>query len=227
VKFISAPRIPSWCCLPLLGLFLAGALRAGEIWRLDNLQRIGGHAVTIEGAPRVVEIGGAKAIGFDGARDGLFVPSIPFAGAKQFTIEVMFSPAEGGLAEQRFLHVQDTNESRALIEVRLNGKGGWWLDTYQWSGGTPTDRGLTLIDPRRVHPTGKWYWAALRYDGRMMAHFVNGEKEIERAGSFRPFGSGQVSLGVRQNKVFWFKGAIREVRFHSVALAEDKLQRGP
>ena len=213
------------CCLPLAGLVLASPLCAGEIWRLDNLQRIGGHAVMLEGSPRVSEAGGAKAIVFDGVRDGLFIPAIPFAGAKQFTIEVMFSPAEGGLTEQRFVHVQDTNDSRALIELRLNGKGGWWLDTFQWTGAPPPDRGLTLVDPKKVHPTGKWYWAALRYDGKTMAHFVNGEKEIERAGAFRPFGPGQVSLGVRQNKVYWFKGAIREVRFHTVALAEENLQR--
>lgn len=225
MKTPASLRNPTWFCLGLLGLLLTGALRAGEIWRLDNLGVIGGHAVRVEGAPRLSEAGGAKAIVFDGVRDGLFIPAIPFAGAKQFTIEVMFSPAEGGLTEQRFLHVQDTNESRALIELRLNGKGGWWLDTYQWTGAPPPDRGLTLVDPTRVHPTGKWYWAALRYDGRMMAHFVNGEKEIERAGVFRPFVQGQVSLGVRQNKVFWFKGAIREVRFHTEALAEDKLQR--
>lgn len=214
------------CCSLLVALLVvATGLRAEEIWRLDNVKRIGGHAVTVEGAPRVSELGGGKAMVFDGARDGLFVPAIPFAGAKQFTIEVLFSPAEGGLTEQRFVHVQDTNESRALIELRLNGKGAWWLDTFQWTGAPPPDRGLTLVDPTRLHPTGKWYWAALRYDGKIMAHFVNAVKEIERAGSFRPFVQGQVSLGVRQNKVFWYKGAIREVRFHTVALPDDKLQR--
>jgi hypothetical protein len=58
-----------------------------------------------------------------------------------------------------------------------------------------------------------------------MSHFVNGQKELEKAVTFALFVDGQTSLGVRQNRVFWYKGAIREVRFHSVALAEEKLQR--
>ena len=37
--------------------------------------------------------------------------------------------------------------------------------------------------------------------------------------------AGQVSLGVRQNKVYWFKGGIREVRWHATALKAEQLQR--
>ena len=50
-------------------------------------------------------------------------------------------------------------------------------------------------------------------------------KELERAAKFERFGPGQTSLGVRQNRVYWFKGAIREVRFHDEAVAVEKLQR--
>jgi hypothetical protein len=59
-----------------------------------------------------------------------------------------------------------------------------------------------------------------------MTHYVNGERELlaEKV-NFGPLGQGQVSLGVRQNKVFWFKGAIREVRFTPAALPPGKLQR--
>ena len=212
----------------LLSVFLALGLAAdvsaaGEIWQLDNTARIGGHAVTLLGSPRISETAGAKALVFDGVADGVLVPSLPFAGATQFTIEILFQPLEGGPAEQRFLHAQDSNAWRALIETRLDGKGGWWLDTFIWTGAP--DRGVVLVDPARVHPTGRWYWAALRYDGKTMAHFVNGRKEIERAAMFEPFAAGQISLGVRQNKIHWFKGAIREARFHREALADEKLQR--
>ena len=48
---------------------------------------------------------------------------------------------------------------------------------------------------------------------------------MENSGQFTEFGEGQISLGVRQNKVFWFKGGIREVRFHREAIAADQLQR--
>ena len=196
---------------------------AEVVWRLDNLERIGGNAVTIIGGPQVATDAGVKGVVFDGVKDGLLLPSIPFAGAQAYTIEILFQPVADGLKEQRFLHAQDTRDSRALIETRLDGKGAWWLDTFITTD--PSGNGVTLVDPKKLHPLGRWYWAALRYDGKTMSHFVNGQKEVEKAVTFAPFAEGQTSLGVRQNRVFWFKGTIREVRFHRVALSEDKLQR--
>ena len=121
------------------------------------------------------------------------------------------------------MHAQDAAGRRALIELRLDGKGGWWLDTYL--GGAAAGSGTTLIDPKRVHPTGRWYWAALRFDGKKMTDFVNGAPELEGDATWGPMGEGKISLGVRQNKVYWFKGAIREVRFTPVVLPAEKLQR--
>jgi hypothetical protein len=212
--------------LPLFTLLLvvaSGVRSAPEIWRLDNLKQIGGYAVVREGAPRVTERGGVAGIEFDGLKDGLFVAKIPFAGTKAYTIEICFRPSEGGPKEQRFFHAEDVAGSRAMIETRLTGTGGWWLDTFLTN--SRTGGGVTLVDATRLHQTEQWFWAALRYDGKTMAHFVNGKKEIERDAKFEPFGDGQISLGVRQNKVFWFKGAIREVRFHREAVADAQLQR--
>ncbi len=212
--------------LLILTLMVAfeGRIVAGEtIWLLDNQAKIGGHAVTIFGEPALRTEAGAAAIWFDGVQDGLWLRDIPFSGQSQFTIEILFQPAADGPTEQRFFHSEDTQGRRALIETRLDGKGGWWLDTFIV---TPAaGPGVTLVDPRCVHPTGRWYWAALRYDGKTMAHFVNGRKEREERVPFEKFGPGQTSLGVRQNKVHWFKGAIREVRFHSRPVADDDLQR--
>jgi hypothetical protein len=199
------------------------ALQADEVWRVDNLKQIGGHAVTVEGAPRVTEVDGAKALVFDGAKDGLFFDAMPIKGAQAFTIEILFQPAADGPEAQRFVHVQDAAGGRAMIETRVN-KNEWWLDTFLVSAGKT--QGLTLIDPKRTHPTNRWYWAALRYDGKKMTSYVNGEKELEGDITITPLVDGKISLGVRQNKVYWFKGAIREVRFHNEAVAPDKLQRG-
>lgn len=206
-----------------LGFCAAG--QAEEIWRLDRLEQIGGHAVTLVGSPRVEasEVGDATV--FDGARDGVFVSAVPIAGAKVFTIEVLLSPAEGGGKEQRFFHVQDADGRRALLELRVNGAGGWWLDTFLRTNLDPADKGLVLIDPNRVHPTGRWYWVAMRYDGAQLTSYVNGQKELAGEAKLIPLGDGKVSLGVRQNLVSWFKGAIREVRFHRAALPEERLQR--
>jgi len=209
----------------LLALF-ASALGAAEptttVWKLDQASTVGGLTPSLIGTPRVVEEDGAKAMVFDGAHDGILLPAVPLAGWKAFTVEILFRPAEGGLAEQRFVHVQDNaTKWRLMIETRLDAKGGWWLDTYLGGNASP----LTLIEPKLVHPTDRWYWAALRYDGKHMTSFVNGAKELEGDVAFGPMGAGQTSLGVRQNKVFWFKGAIREVRFSPTALADEKLQR--
>jgi hypothetical protein len=204
--------------LVLTGNFSRAADATTIVWKLDDVKKVGGHATEVIGAPRVVD--GAAV--FDGAHDGIFVPADPLDGVKEFTIEILFSPAEGGPEAQRFFHLQDTADWRVMIETRLDGKGGWWLDTFLGAtkGGTP------LIDPKRVHKTDAWYWAAVRYDGKTMSHFVNGEKELEAADvKFGPLGPGKLSLGVRQNKVYWFKGGIREVRFTPAALAPEKLQR--
>lgn len=209
----------------LLATLAGRAAGANEVWRLDNLKRIGAYPVTVVGAPRVVAVPGGRAMAFDGVRDGIFVPAIPIAQAKAFTIEVLFSPATDGPEAQRFMHFQDTVGRRGTMEIRNNGRGQWWLDTFLRTDLAPAGKGVTLIDPERVHPTGRWYWVALRYDGKTMADFVNGRKELEQVHTFEVIGDGTTSLGVRQNLVYWFKGAIREVRFHREALPEDKLQR--
>ncbi len=213
----------SFAVLAFIFLYASCPVVGVEIWRLDSTEKIGGHSVTVIGAPRVVEGEGTKALAFDGVKDGVLLPAIPVAGARRFTIEVLFRPAEGGPAEQRFFHAQDAKGSRAMIETRLDGKGGWWLDTFL-TNATPGS-GVALIDPQRLHPTGRWHWVALRYDGMTMAHFVDGKKELEKATTFAPLAAGQISLGVRQNLVHWFKGVIREVRFHAAAIAEAEMQR--
>ena len=57
------------------------------------------------------------------------------------------------------------------------------------------------------------------FDGREMRHYVNGVQEMAALIQYQPMKPGQISLGVRLNRVFWFKGAIRKVRFTHDALA--------
>ena len=200
----------------------AGEVPAPVIWRLDNPAKVAGHVTRVVGEPKGER---EAAIRFGGVRDGVFVPDNPIAGADAYTIEVRFRPAAGGAEAQRFFHLQDERGYRALLETRLDGKGGWWLDTFIQTSET-RGGGVTLIDPAKVHPVDQWYWVALRYDGQRMAHFVNGQKELEAAGSFVPFRGGSISIGVRQTLVYWFKGEIAEVRFHREAVPVERLQRG-
>lgn len=191
------------------------------LWRVDQTTAIGGHVTKVLGAPQVIETAHGKALSFDGVRDGLIVPANPLAGWSVFTIEVLFQPLAGGLEEQRFLHVEgESGNERALIETRLTPESQWALDTFLLSG---TNR-LPLLDRTRLHPAGVWHWVALRYDSKKLASFVNGQKELEGEVTFPPMKGGRISLGVRQNEVYWFKGAIREVRFHPSALSPERMQ---
>jgi hypothetical protein len=217
--------------LALLGFVVGSKLLSAEpvprdatspvIWRVDHANSVGGQATTVWGAPSPISAPGGGALQFNGATDGLLVPDNPLAGRAAFTLEILFRPDADGSEAQRFLHVQDAAGARALLEIRVDGHGLWWLDTFLRTKGP----GLPLIDPKQTHATGQWYWAALRYDGHTMSDYVNGRKEMEGLVDFAPMGAGQISLGVRQNKVFWFKGAIAEVRFHPTAIAPDELQR--
>lgn len=179
-------------------------------WKVDNVISIGDVETTVLGAPTVIRTHKGKAVQFDGGSDGLLVHALPLAGAREFTLEIVFRPDAEGATEQRFLHLQqDGSENRILIETRLTDDNLWYLDTY-----IQTPKGSrALFNPENTHPVGQWYSAALVYDGRQMKHYVNGVEEMSGDLAFRPLGRGKTSIGVRMNRVFWFKGAISRVRF--------------
>jgi len=203
-------------------LLLAGlALAAGpaEVWRFDSLERIGGHAPKVEGQPRVVN----GVVVFDGVRDALFFDTHPLAGAKTWTWEVVFRPDPGGAAEQRFFHLQqDGAATRMLFEIRVKGSE-WWLDSYAHSG----DHGQALIDPKNRHPLGEWYAVEAVYDGREFRNYVNGELEGRAEIALQPQGAGHTSVGVRINRVNYFKGAVRQARFTPRALSPAEFAKVP
>jgi hypothetical protein len=64
----------------------------------------------------------------------------------------------------------------------------------------------------------------MEYDGKKMTSFVNGKKELEGELNLSAMTDGKISLGVRLNKVDWFKGQIKEIRFHPEALQPQSLQ---
>jgi len=209
VKVTGKPRFVAVVALALFTVpHVSGQTPTPVTWRLDNLQQIGGHAVTVVGTPRVVQTERGAAIEFNGASDGLFLDVNPLKGLQQFTIEILFQPAADGPEEQRFFHIQESStENRALIELRMK-EQRWALDTYLRSG----DRHLTLLDRNITHPAAIWHVATLIYDGTTMAHYVDGVRELTGITGFAPLGEGRTSIGVRQNRVSWFKGRIQSVR---------------
>ena len=194
------------------------------VWTLDSLAVIDGQRPQVLGAPKIVDSSaGGPALQFNGHNDGLIIPGNPIGGWRKFTIEVLFLPEADGPRAQRFLHIADRAGSRALIETRTTDGKSWILDTYLASG----KKGRTLRNRVRHHPTGKWAWVALVYDGKKVADYVNGVREFEGRTIFPPMTDGSTSLGMRLNRVFWFKGSIKEARFTPAALSTDALQRVP
>lgn len=204
----------------LLIIFLFSLISFAEstTWKLNNLQKIGGHKTEILGDPKLIK----DAIEFDGIDDGIFLDTNPIEGFSTFTIEAIFRPDADGAKEQRWFHIEQypAVEVRALMETRLVGNE-WFLDTFLKSG----DNRLPLYAENFKHPIGKWYHVALVYDGKTMKHYVDGKLELSGEVVFNPMGKGKISFGVRQNKVFWFKGAIKKVRFTNKALSPDKFMK--
>ncbi|MEJ6979648.1 LamG domain-containing protein [Pedobacter sp. P351] len=195
------------------------------IWQIDNPAQIGKFKTSILGQPVVRVDEGDEVLFFDGVDDGLIVPEIPIQGWTKFSIEVLFKPAGDGPVAPRFIHFQDTEDNRCTFELRITPNKMWYLDTFL-KNGKAGDRGLALIDSTLLYPTDQWYWAALTYDGKKMVSYVNGIKQLEGETNFVTTNEdGSLSIGVRLNKVNWFKGLIGEIRFHPEVLTAKTLQK--
>ena len=191
-----------------------GQVDTAEVWRFDRLERIGGHATTIQGQPRVIETPIGKAVEFDGVDDALFVDVHPLAGAQTFTWEAIFRP-DGGGAEQRWFHLQETgSENRMLFEIRVVGDR-WFLDSFNQSA----TGSATLMNKTSLHPLGHWYHVAAVYDGKVFSNYVDGVQDGKAEVELAPQAAGRSAIGVRINLVYYFKGAVHSARFTRRALA--------
>lgn len=200
----------------------AAAAADARLWTFERLDRIGERPALALGAP----VSMAGAVAFDGVDDALLVGEHPLAGAGAFTIEAVFRP-DGGAFAQRWLHLaQDAGDAgvsggtRMLFEIRVT-NAGWYLDAFVKGPGY----GHTLADPAKLHPLGAWAHVAQVCDGRRYASYVDGALQAQGEIAFRPQGPGRTSIGVRMNRVDWFRGAIRELRFTPRALTPDRFSR--
>ena len=188
-------------------------------WNLDNLDTIAGNPVIVEGDPEVIDTPDGKAIQFDGVDDGIFLDTNPLAGMSEFTVEVIFRPDVDGAPEQRFFHMQEGDtDDRVMFETRLVENRDWFLDTFIMSG----EQKIPLYAEHDLHPLNQWYHAAIVVDGKSFTHFVNGQKELSEPLDFEAMQAGKTSLGVRLNRVNWFKGAVRTARFTPRALSPEE-----
>jgi len=201
----------------------AAAQDGTVIWKITSVSQVGKYTPEVLGKPRLSNNGHA-ALTFNGVNDGLIVPGNPIEGWSKFTIEFLFKPDGDGPVQPRFVHFQDKEENRGTLEIRLTPKKRWYLDAFLKNGKT-IDKGLALNDTTLLHDADKWYWVAMVFDGKIMTSYVNGVKELQGPVNFPVMTAGQISIGVRLNKVNWFKGAISEARFHPEALSASALQR--
>jgi hypothetical protein len=200
---------------------VAAAGAPTESWIIDNTSSIGGLTPSVLGSPDVTtttELGAV--VCFDGTADALIFDTNPLEGLAAFTVQVLFRPDADGPAQQRFIHFEEpVTQNRALIETRVTA-AGWYLDTFLHYGASE----LTLVDAQALHAADVWYWAALSYDGAQMRHYVNAQEEAAGPVSFTPLGAGQMSIGVRLNRAYWFKGCVRELVITARALAPTELE---
>lgn len=189
-------------------------------WPLTDPASVAGQATVVWGAPQAVPDGGLR---FNGTSDGILVPVNPLAGWDKFTIAILFRQDADGPFAQRFLHAEDGKGERMTIESRVVAGKGWYMDTFLLGGNGL--KGLALIDARKLHPLDQWAWGELVFDGRTMTSYVDGVRELTGTVSLPLMGPGKTSVGVRQNKVYWFKGQIREVRFYPGVVAPADLPR--
>ncbi|MGO9258304.1 MAG: FG-GAP-like repeat-containing protein [Bryobacteraceae bacterium] len=219
------------------GAALAGALAlvgadpppAGETWRFDRLDSIGGHATTVLGHPQIVDTSIGKALSFDGVQDAVQLDVHPLAGAQTFTMEMIFRPDPGGGEEQRFFHLQEVDPqtgrdtaTRMLFELRVI-DGRWCLDGVAFSG----NESKVLIDREKLHSLGAWHHAALVYDGRELRDYVDGVEQGSAAVHLAPQGPGHSSIGTRIDRRSYFKGAVFLARMTPRALAPSEFLSVP
>jgi putative heme-binding domain-containing protein len=213
----------------LSSLRSSGDLAAGtELWTFDRLEDIGGHKTTLLGQPTLIDSPGGRAVLFDGVDDALFVDNHPLAGAVTFTWEAIFRP-DGGETEQRWFHLSEQDpatgldtDNRMLFEIRVVGDQ-WFLDSYNQSGSASK----ALMNRTALHPLGAWYHVASVYDGTEFSNYVDGVREGAAELRLTPHGPGHASVGVRINKVFYFKGAVHLARFTRRALSPSEFLRAP
>lgn len=106
-----------------------------------------------------------------------------------------------------------------MLETRLTEDGFWYVDGFVSSG----DEKLVLIDPTKLHPLNEWYHVAMVNKNGSFEVLINGITELKGALAFSPFKKGKSSIGVRQNNVYWYKGAIYKIRITPEALKTEDL----
>ncbi|MCR4859402.1 MAG: LamG domain-containing protein [Bacteroidales bacterium] len=203
-----------------------GNLPRPTVWSADYFPAI----IDWFGQPQVYQTPLGPAVHFDGSGDGVFVDAVPVAGMKEFTLEVVFFQDGDAAFEQRFLHI-GTMDRRILFETRVNPDRTWYFDAFVNLGTpeatpenpNPVRKSAVLIDEALRHPADRWYTLTLTASPEGLVSYVNGVEQCRSDLPWEPLvNEGFTSVGVRQNKVCWFKGSIFKVRVSPRVLAPEE-----
>jgi len=221
VAKMSRMRIALMFCL-LIPLYLFGQLKPVKEsslteWFLGDLVQSDTTFMHLAGKPATIGCKYGKALLFNGLTDGIFLDQMPLAGLAAFSVEVVICPYSGGTFEQRYFHCGELRGNRVMLELRST-NANWYLDAFVQSG----DQKKTLIEPTFLHPLDQWAHIAFVVDHQTQTTYVNGKKELESHLLIEPLQAGKTSVGVRQNKISWFKGAIYEIRISASALKPEQ-----
>ena len=188
-------------------------------WKFNDLTSIGGIVVKPEGNPQIININNEKAIFFDGVEDRLIIENNPLIGLEEFTIEIIFRVDKGGVAEQKFIHLQANPDIRILFELEFKNDGSWYMDNFIKSG---NGKSISFIDSTKSYPANRWYHAALVYKNNEFKQYINYKHENVDTLTWISPTDGSVSVGARMNKLNYMTGAVREIRFANVALESNQ-----
>ena len=173
---------------------------------LDNLQRIGGHAVDAWSARRAssqTDIG--PAVEFDGMATACSSTqsarrSWRASPSKCCSRPMPTAPRSSASSIFRKPPARIARWSSCGCDGRR-----WALDTYPAIAG---DAQLTLLDRARTHAAGDWHVATLTFDGTTMTHYVDGVREQRATSRSRRSAAAGRRSACGRTSVSWFKGRI-------------------
>ncbi|MFA9187091.1 LamG-like jellyroll fold domain-containing protein [Flavobacterium sp. FBOR7N2.3] len=189
-------------------------------WIVASLLENKTEQTTILGNPTMVQSPYGNVVAFNGIDDALFLKEMPLKGLESFTVEMIFKPESNGVFEQRILQIGEITGDRMLLEIRVV-DDNWYFDGFVASKGVK----LALATEELLHPLEKWYHVAFVVTPNSLTTFVNGKQELHKDYTFNPIQEGQTSIGVRMNKVTWFKGAIYKIQISPEALKPNQFLR--
>ena len=190
-------------------------------WVIADFLRNPPPGLSTSGEPVLVESPYGPAVAFDGQDDAFFLNDNALSGLATFTLEVVFRPDSDGPPEQRFLHFGQAQGERVLLETRVTEEGKWYLDSFIQKGET----GKALIEPKLLHDADRWFHLAYVVDKGRLKNYVDGELELTGEIPFSGLEGGTTSIGVRLNRVHWFKGAFYTIRVTPAALTPEQFTR--